>query len=50
VCNDEEYEKANGSNEKKSICSVNIYLLKYTLDGLERFRSEIEEYFKKRQV
>ena len=49
VCNDEEYEKANSSNEEKSICSVDIYPLKYNLDGLERFRSEIEEYFKKRK-
>ena len=31
------------------MCSVDIYPLKYTLDGLERFRSEIEEYFKKRK-
>ena len=39
VCNDEEYEKANSSNEEKSICSVDIYPLKYNLDGLESFRS-----------
>jgi hypothetical protein len=49
VCNYEEYEKVKGSNEEKSICSVDIYPLKFTLDGLESFKAEIEEYFKKRK-
>ena len=45
VCTDEEY----GLAKEKSICSVDIYPLKYSLDGLESFREEIEEYFKKRK-
>ena len=49
VCNDEEYEMATVSKELKSICSVDIYPLKYGLDGLESFRTSIEEYFANRK-
>ena len=49
VCNDEEYNMATVSKEVKSICSVDIYPLKYTLDGLEGFRASIEEYFTNRK-
>ena len=47
VCNDKEYEKAMVCNEVKSICSVDP--LKYSLDGLESFRENIEDYFKRRK-
>ena len=40
---------AKVSKEVKSICSVDIYPLKYTLDGLEGFRASIEEYFTNRK-
>ena len=49
VCKDEEYNKATVSKKEKSICSVDIYPLKYTLDGLESFRASIEEYFTNRK-
>ena len=48
VCNDEEYG-IEPVSEQKSICSVDLYPIKYTLDGLENFRARIEEYFKNRK-
>ena len=44
VCKDDEYE-----NEPKSICSVDIFPIKYSLDRLESFRSKIKDYFEEKK-
>ena len=50
VCKDDDYEvKEEQNSEPKSICSVDIYPLKYNLDRLESFRCRIKEYFEKRK-
>ena len=48
VCNDQEYESILLENEVKTLCSIEVYPLKYNLDGLEGFRAKVEEYFEKR--
>ena len=42
----EEYQQVE--HESKSICSVEVYPVKYQLDELAGFRTKIEEYFKGR--
>ena len=32
----------------KSICSIEVYPVKYNLDGLKGFRAKVEEYFANR--
>ena len=49
VCTNEEYHLATIQNEEKSICSVEIFLKKYSIYGIEPFRAKVEEYFKNRK-
>ena len=49
VCPDAEYEDEKGiAVAETSVCSVQLFPKRYTLDKLEGFRSSIEDYFKKR--
>ena len=45
VCPNNEYESAP---VETSVCSIQLFPKKYTLDGLQGFRANIEDYFKKR--
>ena len=49
VCKDDDYELKEQSPEPKSICSLDIYPIKYNLDRLESSRNRIKEYFEKRK-
>ena len=48
VCNDQEYESELLENEVKSLCSIEVYTVKYNQDGLKGFIDKVEEYFEKR--
>ena len=41
ICPDEEYEQVE--HQSKSICSVEVYPLKYEVEGQAGFRAKIEE-------
>jgi hypothetical protein len=49
LCPDEDFENATPSAKPRSICSVELFPVKYKLDRLEEFRETIENYFKNRK-
>ena len=48
VCDDQENESDLLENEVKSLCSIELYPVKYNLDDLKGLRDKVEEYFENR--
>ena len=49
LCPDKDFENATPSAKTRSICTVELFPVKYKLDRLEEFRERIENYFANRK-